>query len=122
MNEARVTWTDRDTNTVIQMYKSGYGPEEIAARLGRSVTSIVTKANRLRLHKQLGIQLSNPHKHRAEPEIVADDRPYGWLITPEELDRRMAGRRFEDMRLKPSASMVSYSAPRRPSLIAEAVC
>ena len=120
MRQDRMPWTTADTDAVVRLFTAGWGAEEVAKALGRSVNSIITKANRLRLHKRLGIQLHHPNRNRVEPE--GEEYPNGWKVTPEELDKLMAGRRFEDVLLKRPVSMVSYRAPRMGFVPSEASC
>ena len=120
MRQDRMPWSREHTETVIRLFAEGWGADEIAKTLGRSVNSIITKANRLSLHKKFGIQLRHPTRFRTEGEV--EEYPNGWKVTAEELDKLMAGRRFEDIPLKRPASMVSYRAPRMGFVPSEASC
>lgn len=120
MRQDRMPWSKEHTETVIRLFSEGWGADEIAKTLGRSVNSIITKANRLSLHKKFGIQLHHPNRNRVEPDF--EEYPNGWKVTAEELDKLMAGRVFEDVLLKPSPSTVAYRAPRMGFVPSEASC
>lgn len=86
-------WTQEEVDRLNQYVADGVHIANISSLLGRTIPAIESKYAKLNKRKISRVFVRNE-------EDAGPERPQGFRVSPEELDRLMAGRRFDSYRIK----------------------